>query len=111
MKNSTCKHNKGGNRLLTIIYYLSHVEEGGETHFPHGQFINKNSSANSACEKPAEAVVRPKKGDALLFYSLDVDSKTSVDAALHEGCPVLQGEKWSATIWVRQADRGWAGVA
>ena len=41
--------------------------------------------------------MRPRKGDALLFYSLKPDHKTKDAASLHGGCPVIRGDKWSAT--------------
>lgn len=43
--------------------------------------------------------VKPRKGDALLFYSLYPDA-TPDTASLHAGCPVDEGEKWSATKWI-----------
>ena len=43
---------------------------------------------------------KPRRGDALLFYSLHHNG--SVDGrALHGGCPVVKGEKWVATKWIR----------
>ena len=36
---------------------------------------------------------------ALLFFSLNLDG-SSDDAALHTGCPILQGVKWTATKWI-----------
>lgn len=41
--------------------------------------------------------VKPRKGDALLFWSLGPDSKTKDMTSLHGGCPVIKGDKWSAT--------------
>jgi prolyl 4-hydroxylase len=40
--------------------------------------------------------VKPRVGDALLFYSLTPDG-TQDKLSLHAGCPVIKGEKWSAT--------------
>ena len=51
-------------------------------------------------------MVKPIKGDALMFYGMDEQNVYRVEESLHEGCPVINGEKWSATIWVRQGDRG-----
>ncbi|CAN0924404.1 Probable prolyl 4-hydroxylase 4 [Linum grandiflorum] len=44
-------------------------------------------------------VVKPEKGDALLFFSLHPDATTD-PASLHGSCPVIEGEKWSATKWI-----------
>ncbi|KAK3413329.1 hypothetical protein EUGRSUZ_I01897 [Eucalyptus grandis] len=43
--------------------------------------------------------VKPKKGDALLFFSLHPDTTTD-DTSMHASCPVIEGEKWSATKWI-----------
>lgn len=50
--------------------------------------------------------VKPEKGDALLFFSLHPDATTDTNS-LHGSCPVIEGEKWSATKWihVRSFDR------
>lgn len=50
--------------------------------------------------------VKPRKGDALLFFSLHPDARTD-SLSLHGSCPVIEGEKWSATKWihVRSFDR------
>ena len=49
----------------------------------------------AVCSEP----VKPRKGDALLFWSLHPNATTD-DASLHAGCPVIKGEKWSATKWI-----------
>ena len=46
-----------------------------------------------------ELAVKPRKGDALLFFSLHTDASPD-DMSLHAGCPVIKGEKWSATKWI-----------
>lgn len=53
-----------------------------------------------------ELAVKPMKGDALLFFSLHPDATTDT-RSLHGSCPVIEGEKWSATKWihVRSFDR------
>lgn len=75
---------KGGQRIITMIMYLNDVKTGGATVFPE---INLN--------------IYPKKGSALYFSycnsSGDVDPLT-----LHGGAPVIKGEKWIATKWLRQ---------
>jgi len=44
-------------------------------------------------------IVKPRRGDALLFFSLDTNAIPDTNS-LHAGCPVLEGEKWSATKWI-----------
>lgn len=40
--------------------------------------------------------VKPRKGDALMFYDLLETGRTDA-ASRHQGCPVIRGEKWTAT--------------
>lgn len=44
-------------------------------------------------------IVKPRRGDALLFFSLHTTATPDTDS-LHAGCPVIEGEKWSATKWI-----------
>ena len=48
--------------------------------------------------------VRPRQGDAVLFYSQGPGG-TLEDDSEHGGCPVLQGEKWAANMWVWNGPR------
>lgn len=57
------------------------------------------AAAFSECGRKGLAV-KPRKGDALLFHSLHPDGTTDTHS-LHGGCPVLRGNKWSATKWIR----------
>ncbi|KAK9270366.1 hypothetical protein L1049_025945 [Liquidambar formosana] len=91
----------GGQRIATVLMYLSDVEEGGETVFPTAQ---ANFSAVpwwnelSDCGKGGLSV-KPKMGDALLFWSMRPDA-TLDPSSLHGGCPVIRGNKWSSTKWM-----------
>ena len=49
-----------------------------------------------ACEKGFR--VKPKKGTAILFYSMLSDGNLD-EKSLHSGCPVKEGEKWAANWW------------
>ena len=58
----------GGQRVATMLMYLTTVEEGGETVFPNS--AEKVDGAQwSECAKRGLAV-KTMKGDALLFYRL-----------------------------------------
>eukprot|EP00775_Hariotina_reticulata_P001675 gene1675-2018_t len=87
----------GGQRVLTMLMYLSTPDEGGETVFPDAE--HKVSGPGwSECALKGLAH-KPKKGDALMFYSLTPDGQKD-PTSLHGSCPTLKGNKWSATKWI-----------
>jgi prolyl 4-hydroxylase len=45
--------------------------------------------------------VKVEKGDALLFFSVMPDGNTMDERSLHASCPVLSGNKYVATKWLR----------
>ncbi|MDI2586575.1 2OG-Fe(II) oxygenase [Psychrobacillus sp. NEAU-3TGS] len=72
------------NRISTLVMYLNDVEEGGETTFPKLNFS-----------------VSPKKGMAV-YFEYFYNDQTLNELTLHAGTPVINGEKWVATQWMRK---------
>jgi prolyl 4-hydroxylase len=72
---------RGGQRLATLVMYLNTPARGGATTFPDVQFE-----------------VMPVRGNAV-FFSYDLPLPET--RTLHGGAPVLEGEKWVATKWLR----------
>jgi prolyl 4-hydroxylase len=74
---------RGGQRLGTLLMYLNTPVRGGATVFPD-----------------AGLEVTPVKGHALFFAYEQPDPTTGT---LHGGAPVVEGEKWVATKWLRES--------
>jgi prolyl 4-hydroxylase len=75
--------NRGGQRMATFMIYLADTEEGGETIFPK-----------------AGIKIQPQKGKAVMFFNVDPSGKED-PMSFHGGAPVLKGEKWIMTRWIR----------
>jgi len=73
---------RGGQRVATLVMYLNTPAAGGATTFP-----------DVALE------VAPVKGNAVFF---SYDRPHVVTRTLHGGAPVVDGEKWVATKWLRE---------
>eukprot|EP00931_Biecheleriopsis_adriatica_P042412 TRINITY_DN24174_c0_g2_i1.p1 TRINITY_DN24174_c0_g2~~TRINITY_DN24174_c0_g2_i1.p1 ORF type:complete len:363 (-),score=57.55 TRINITY_DN24174_c0_g2_i1:14-1081(-) len=94
-------------RAATVIIYLEAPQEGGHTIFPKRKKCDSDNFAD-CCSQLDELVVGQggglwiagKKGQALLFYSHDLDGKNN-PLSMHASCPVLTGEKWIVQQWFR----------
>lgn len=74
---------QGGQRVGTLLMYLQAPRRGGATVFPD-----------------AGLEVTPVKGQALFF---GYDRPHESTGTLHGGAPVIEGEKWVATKWLRES--------
>jgi hypothetical protein len=75
---------EAGQRATTLCCYLGDVDSGGGTAFPE-----------------VGLVVEPRAGRAVAFRNIRDDGSPD-PASLHAGQPVERGEKWVATLWLRQ---------
>ena len=73
---------RGGQRVATLVMYLGEPAKGGGTTFPD-----------------VSLEVAPKRGNAV-FFSYERPHPTT--RTLHGGAPVIEGEKWIATKWLRE---------
>jgi prolyl 4-hydroxylase len=73
---------RGGQRVATVVCYLNTPARGGATTFPD-----------------VGLEVAAVKGNAV-FFSYDKAHPST--RTLHGGAPVVEGEKWVATKWVRE---------
>jgi prolyl 4-hydroxylase len=73
---------RGGQRVATLVMYLGEPAKGGGTTFPD-----------------VHLEVAPKRGNAV-FFSYERPHPTT--KTLHGGAPVIEGEKWIATKWLRE---------
>lgn len=75
---------RGGQRVATLIIYLHEPEEGGATVFPD-----------------IGVQVAPRRGNAVFF---NYPQAHPASRTLHGGEPVVKGEKWIATKWLRERE-------
>ena len=73
---------RGGQRVASLVCYLNTPTSGGQTIFPDVQLD-----------------VAPIRGNAVFF---SYARPHPITRTLHGGAPVLEGEKWVATKWLRE---------
>ena len=74
---------EGGQRANTVLAYLNSMSSNGETHFPK-----------------IDVKIKPEKGTIVSFNNIDENNEI-LKASLHLGEPVVNGEKWTLTKWIR----------
>jgi prolyl 4-hydroxylase len=77
-------HGVSNPRISTLVMYLNDVEYGGETYFPK-----------------LGLSVSPQKGMAV-YFEYFYNEQTLNELTLHGGAPVIIGDKWAATQWMRR---------
>ena len=75
---------RGGQRVGTLLMYLNTPEKGGGTIFPD-----------------VHLEVAPQRGNAVFFSYERPHADTHT---LHGGAPVIAGDKWIATKWLRERE-------
>ncbi|CAH1794564.1 unnamed protein product [Owenia fusiformis] len=73
-----------GNRIATVLFYMTDVELGGATVFP-----------------TIGAKVFPKKGTAVFWHNLHKSGEGD-ELTRHAACPVLVGSKWVSNKWIHE---------
>ncbi|KAM7359476.1 prolyl 4-hydroxylase subunit alpha-1-like [Cochliomyia hominivorax] len=87
MKSDSVSDYKLGNRIATVLFYLSDVEQGGGTAFPY-----------------LKLHLKPKKGSAAFWYNLHHSGDRN-ERTMHGACPIIVGSKWVQNRWIRENDQ------
>ncbi|CAL4081924.1 unnamed protein product, partial [Meganyctiphanes norvegica] len=74
-----------GNRIATFLFYMTDIEAGGATVFPH-----------------LNLALWPKAGAAAFWHNLLPGGEGDV-LTRHAACPVLVGSKWVSNKWIHEA--------
>lgn len=81
------------NRHVTILVYLNHVKDGGETIFPRVPGIRRADMHPGMPDCARGLSVQPVAYGAAMFYHQHGNGSTDPLSA-HGGCPPRKGEKW-----------------
>ncbi|XP_020811532.1 prolyl 4-hydroxylase subunit alpha-2-like isoform X2 [Drosophila serrata] len=73
-----------GDRIATVLFYLSDVEQGGATAFTKAGYV-----------------VYPRAGTALFWHNLDTEGNGDL-LTRHTACTVISGSKWVMTEWIKE---------
>jgi prolyl 4-hydroxylase len=73
---------RGGQRVASLVMYLNTPQRGGATVFTDARFE-----------------VAARQGNAVFF---SYERPHAMTRTLHAGAPVVAGEKWIATLWLRE---------
>ncbi|KAH8363240.1 hypothetical protein KR084_007482 [Drosophila pseudotakahashii] len=76
-----------GNRIATVLFYLSDVEQGGGTAFPQ-----------------LRTLLKPQKYAAAFWHNLHASGVGDVRTQ-HGACPIIAGSKWVQNRWIRENDQ------
>ncbi|KAG5671125.1 hypothetical protein PVAND_001339 [Polypedilum vanderplanki] len=78
------KNHEGGNRIATVLFYMTDVELGGATVFP-----------------ALRTALWPKKGAAAFWFNLRRSGQGDYKTR-HAACPVIVGNKWVSNKWIHE---------
>ncbi|XP_068632376.1 prolyl 4-hydroxylase subunit alpha-1-like [Battus philenor] len=83
-KDENAFQKSGGNRIATVLFYMSEVAQGGATVFTE-----------------LGLSVFPVKNAAVFWMNLHPSGEGDI-ATRHAACPVLRGSKWVSNKWLHQ---------